>query len=40
MDNRRVLELLLGSLEGIQIGWMPLDSINALFHKPEGKPCP
>ncbi|WP_238935326.1 hypothetical protein [Pseudomonas typographi] len=43
MDHRRVLEIalpFLGSLEGIQTDWTPLDTINALFHKPEGKHCP
>lgn len=43
MDHRRVLEIaqpFLGSLEGVQTDWTPLDSINALFHQPEGEVCP
>ncbi|MGZ0701556.1 saccharopine dehydrogenase C-terminal domain-containing protein [Pseudomonas sp. L5B5] len=43
MDHRRVLEIalpFLGRLEGIQTDWTPLDTTNALFHKPEGDFCP
>ncbi|MCF4982361.1 homospermidine synthase [Pseudomonas gessardii] len=43
MDHQRVLEIalpFLGSLQGIQTNWTPLDTINALFHKPEGELCP
>lgn len=43
MDHQRVLEIalpFLGSLQGIQTDWTPLDTINALFHKPEGELCP
>ncbi len=43
MDHQRVLETalpFLGSLQGIQTNWTPLDTINALFHKPEGESCP
>lgn len=43
MDHHRVLEIarsFLGRLEGIQTDWTPIDSTNALFHKPEGEFCP